>query len=552
MAVHHILGRNVIWWEDKNLNKYWTKYSNYITKKYPEIDNSNHEQIVEIFKDSFSFFINEFETEVKSETNVAFFAFVLGLHDTSIEIYLEQLAGASIAPFDEGDFATYRRILKLVLEQSCDINLVAGESIVDDMLAKRSVYKDKIEDLMYIGVWVYAFAEHVAHMDLMGPIHGLEIGEDGIVSILTNQPFGFLIDEIKKDFNTHSPKVIVDSIGVEEFKAAAETSLGVNYDNAGQFLQGQVANPNQKFALIPYQGLKNHAIDNFHYNENQLETFYLGLVLCRANKLTIMDSVLNPQKNERYLYRPMLLLNTNQGQCVMISLAKWRESIATLTTNAIPWGYSPTEWLKVEGFRSYAQNKIDCHDMLLEDQAEIIFKKESIKFDRNIKSFKPIKGNNISCDVPEAGEIDFVFIDEVGKNIYVLECKHNRSRFDMVSFRKEYSNFNKTYEPRLELKIKWIEKNIELVNEHFRLLYPNPRVDISKFAVIGAFLINAPNFNLYNGNLPYFTLTTLEQLIQGYYIEQKYEITLERESENLTFLVEKPYFTNTHKAINKG
>lgn len=552
MAVHHILGRNVIWWEDKNLNKYWTKYSNYITQKFPVIDNSNHEQIIEIFKDSFGFFVNEFETEIKAETNVAFFAFTLGLHDTSIEIYLEQLNGVSIAPFGEGDFATYRRILKLILEQSCDIKLVAGVNLLNDMSANRIIYKDKIEDLMYLGLWIYSFAEHVAHMDLMGPIHGLEIGEDGIVSILTNQPFGFLIDKIKEDYNTHSAKVVVDTIGVEEFKIAVEAHLDVNYNNAGQFLQGQVANPNQKFGLIPYQGLKNHGIENFGYSENQMETFYSGLVLSRANKLTIMDSVLNPQKNERYIYRPLLLLNTNLGECIMVSLSKWSESVTTLTTNAIPWGYSPTEWVNIDEFKQFAQNKIDNHDKLLEDEAEKIFINESFKFNRNIKSFKPLKGDNISCDVPEAGEMDFIFIDENNQIIYVLECKHNRSRFDMVSYRKEFSNFTKTYEPRLELKVKWVEQNIELVNEHFGHLYPKSQIDISKFTVKGVFLINAPNFNLYNGNLPYYTLTTLEQLIQGNFIEKKYEITLERDTENLTFLVEKPYFTNTHKAINEG
>jgi hypothetical protein len=546
MGVHHILGRNVIWWEDKNLNKYWSKYSKHIINKYPVIDNSNHKQIVEIFKDSFGFFVNEFETQVRAETSVDFFAFVLGLHDTSFEIYLDHLDGASIAPFDERDFATYRRILKLILEQSCDINLVAGVNIINDMSAKRNKHKDKVEDLMYLGLWVYAFAEHVAHMDLMGPIHGLEVGEDGIVSILTNQPFGFLIDEIKKDYNNHTDKVVVDIIGIGEFKLAVEAHLSVNYDNAGQFLQGQVTNPNHKFGLIPYQGLKNFSIQNFGYTEDQMETFYSGLILKRSNKLDVIDSVLNPQKNERHIYRPMLLLNTNLGQCLMVSLLKWGESITTLTTNAISWGYAPSEWINNKGFKQYAQDKIDSHDKLLEDEVEKILKKESIKFDRNIKSFK-----NITCDVPEAGEMDFVYIDEVKKIIYILESKNNRSRFDMVSYRKEYSNFTRTYEPRLKLKIKWIEQNIELVNEHFNDIYPEPILDISKYSVKGIFLINAPNFYLYNGNMPCFTLTTFEELIQGKYIEKKYEITLEREAENLTFLVEKPYFTNTHRAINE-
>lgn len=552
MALHNVLGRNVIWWEDKNLEKYWTKYSEYIIEKYPNIDNSNHAQIVDIFKDSFNFFVNKFESEVKAETNVAFFASVFGFHDTSIEIYLEQLNGATIAPFDEGDFSTYRRILKLIMELSLDIDLIAGENLINDMVQNRNAYIEKIESLMYLGLWSYTFAEHVAHMDLMGPIHGLEIGEDGIISVLTHKPFGFLIYLVKADYHNHLSKVVVDNVGVEEFKDIVENSIGVSYNDAGQFLQGQVDNPNQKFALLPYQGLKDFTAQNFGYTEGQVERFYSGLVLNRANKLTTIDSILNPQKNERYIYRPMLLLNTNLGECIMISLSKWSESIMTLTTNAIPWGYSPPEWLQIEEYKQYSHSKKDNHDKLLEDEAQKIFENKGIKFDRNIKSFKPAKGNNISCDVPEAGEMDSIFIDEKAQIIYILECKHNRSRFDMVSFRKEFNNFTNSYEPRLELKVKWLEKHRTLIKEHFVHLYPKSEIDISKFTVKGIFLINAPNFNLYNGNMPYFTLTTLEQLVNGTFIEQKYKITLEREKGNRILMVEKPYFTNTHLELAKS
>ena len=154
--------------------------------------------------------------------------------------------------------------------------------------------------------------------------------------------------------------------------------------------------------------------------------------------------------------------------------------------------------------------------------------------------------------MPEAGEMDLVFIDEKEQIIYIMECKHNRSRFDMVSFRKEFSNFTNSYEPRLELKVKWLENHRNLINEHFAHLYPNSEIDTTKFTVKGIFLINAPNFNLYNGNLPYFTLTTLDQLVNGTFIEQKYKIALEGKKGNRTLMVEKPYFTNTHLEIAKS
>ncbi len=551
MAVHEVLGRNVIWWENKNLQKYWTKLSEYIVQKYPEIDNNNPEQIISIFKDCFGYLVNEFESELKAQTNIAFFAFILGLHDSSIEIYKKQLSGELIAPFNDIDFSIYRRILKLILEQSCDIDLIVGVDIRSDLLNFKDEYTEIVQDLMYLGLQIYSFSEQVAHMDLMGPIHGIEIGEDGIMSILTNQPFSFLIDQINEDYVTHNEKVVVDTIGVDEFKLAVESHIGVNYDNASNFLQVQLGNPDAKFDLISYQELKNFTIDHFGYSEEEIETFYSGLVLRRDNKLNVIDSVLNPQRNNRYVYRPILFLHTNLGKRIMVSLDKWSESIVTLTTNAIPWNHAPIEWNANVGFNQYVQEKLRNHDKLLEDEVEKIIQDNSIKFDRNITSLKQIQGDNIRCDIRGVGEIDFIYLDEINHIIYILECKHNRSRFDMVSFRKEYSNFINGYEQRIESKVQWIENNKNIVNEHFGLIYTKDNFNISDYSVIGAFLINAPNFYLYNGNLPCYTLTTFELFIKGEYAQKKYEITMEQENNNFTFLLERPYFTNTLNALNE-
>jgi hypothetical protein len=80
----------------------------------------------------------------------------------------------------------------------------------------------------------------------------------------------------------------------------------------------------------------------------------------------------------------------------------------------------------------------------------------------------------------------------------------------MVSFRKEHNNFTDKYESRLKSKEKWIKDNIVVVNEHFELKYPSERIDLSDYTVEGVFVINAPNFYLYNGVMPCFTLSTLQ------------------------------------------
>ena len=300
--------------------------------------------------------------------------------------------------------------------------------------------------------------------------------------------------------------------------------------------------------MIPIEVLKKEIISNHGVREEDLDQYYAGISLNLNNALPISQSVLNPQDQNRYIYRPLLDLNTNIGNVALISVDKFSESNITLTTNAIPWGIAPQEWLDNEGFKQFVEQKNANHDKLLENEVQYLIEAVGIPFVRNIKSFRQLSGDYISCDIKGVGEMDFLFIHPEQKTLYIVECKHNRSRYDMVSWRKEYSNFTIGYEQRLQAKVNWVDENKEAVDQHFKQLHKES--DILKFSIVGIFIINAPNFYLYNGNLPCYTLNTFEQLLNNTYSPITFEIIINRHGrKDITVPVDRPYFTNALKLI---
>ena len=544
MPIHNILGRHVIWYDKERVDKYWPILSNFITGRYKTINNKNNEQIKEIFKDSFNFLCDQFLNEVKSQIDVSFYVYVHALHETSIEIWYEQLNGRSIAPFDENDFSLYRRVLKIILEQSCDYELIVGDNIPTDIIENNSAFQDVTENLLYLGTWIWGFASFVASIDMMGPIHGIEVDEKGIVSIITNPPYNVLIREMKKDYESHTNCVTIDNDGISNFKQAIIDLFNVDYDHAFGFLNEQLIDPKTTYGLLKIEDLKSNISDTFCYNKADVDRLFDGLTLTRGNKLSIQESVLQSQDINRYLYRPFLKVSTQLGQFVIAGRNKFLESISQLTTNAIPWNYAPVEWMSNSSFEKYVTHRQNMHDSILEDEVEQIFSSRKIPYERNIRSFVTNTGNNIRCDIKNVGEIDFIFINTNKKIIFVADCKYHRSRYDNITWKKEFSNFIESYETKLMNKRRWIENNIKVILFHFRTKHGLKFEDWMKYSVQELFIINAPNFYYYNGNLPCHTLYSLNQLLDDKHQEVIHEITFEKNGKEVVAIIERPYFQN--------
>ena len=87
----------------------------------------------------------------------------------------------------------------------------------------------------------------------------------------------------------------------------------------------------------------------------------------------------------------------------------------------------------------------------------------------------------------------------------------------MVGFSTDYKNFETQYEPKLQRKIDWINKNKILVTEHFQRLFPGKKFDIKEFDIEGLFIINTPTFYMMNGKYKTINIGRLNDFIKSYY-----------------------------------
>ncbi len=175
MARLQILGHAFISYEYDLRDVYWTEMSQKVIDKFGNKSFKDSTEVEEILLFCFEYLVKKFKELVFSETSFTFFMYVFWLHEESIKIYLKHVQGASLSPVDENEFARSRRILKAMLEQGCDIDLKWGKFPKDsDELEK---FDGKIQHLLYIGTWLYHFADHIAYQKMVEEYNMVEFDE---------------------------------------------------------------------------------------------------------------------------------------------------------------------------------------------------------------------------------------------------------------------------------------------------------------------------------------------------------------------------------------
>lgn len=209
----------------------------------------------------------------------------------------------------------------------------------------------------------------------------------------------------------------------------------------------------------------------------------------------------------------------------------------------------PKEWARHKGIRKFVSHLDNTHDAILEDPVNEYLKSQNIMHDSNVKSLEQ-EGDNIRVDIEGVGEIDILYLDEAEKIIYVCECKHNRSRFDLNNWKRDYSNFKDKYENQLTKKVNWIKANTLPVQKHFQILYNNPDLDISGYSIKGIFIINAPSVYMYNGMYRTYTIKDFKEKINGTF--ENIEFMFHNEDSGKNFHITYPYFDNLAKVLNSS
>ena len=526
--------------------KYWTALSNHLIKKHGKGHFKDPITVELILLDAFNFLIDNFKELIKAEEKLTFFLYTFWLHEQSIKIYIKTLSGFKLEKISESEFAMYRRILKLILEQGCDIDLEWGKLPKGQEILSID---DKIQELLYLGTWIYGFADYIAFQKMIEECYEVSFNEEDLLVVDWQYHYGKTYNQLFPMLVEDYTKGTFDEQAIHELKSTIENCFDIDYNFAGGIIfeiKKHHSPQAPDLQTIEPHILPLNLVHQSKITQDLAEKFYNGLTLSRKNKLSIEEVILKPYSTQRYMYRPILVYNIGGENRALVGQEKYAESMMVLATNAIHWNTMYIEWFELKCIRTFISKKGNEHDRILEDKIEEIVKSKELLYCRNIKSFKHPSKSNIRIDNELAGEIDLIAVNTNLKIVFVADAKYNKVRYETVGYRQDYTNFVKQkkggYELQLTKKINWVKTNLSILQEHLKIVYNRPDLDLNGYKVDGIFIINTPTFYMFNGLYKAITLKQIGDFLIGKY-EYPDLFIIDGENDDETLMIVKhPYF----------
>lgn len=514
----------------------------YLTELSKDITNKIEEKysVIQLIKTCVDYFVNQFERICQSELSVKFYQQIFKFHEYATHIaWHENDDSLKEYNLDFKYLAKYRRILKFILEQGCDVKMHNKERM---SYAFQTRVSEQLNKLIFLGEQILVFVSLYAEETMVNKSVSIEIDNEGLINVKRDFKYEFILKKIEEKIGNQIQKDVVDDselAGLNDFKDHVRKSLKVNYDDVGNLI-AEIHEYNKEkggdVVGVKFQDL----VDNLNrlYGTDKIDanTFFQGLLLDRSNKMILLDLACKPNSIKRYLYKPIITWNIENEDYVLIGKNAWAETILQFVTNGIPWGKAPDIWLENKDFRKYVHSKEDAHDKWLDDTVEQKLIESDIYYNRNVKSI-----NGINVDIKGLGEIDFLAVSPTLRKVFIIECKHLMTRFDIPNQKNDYNAFTsgkKPFNETLKRKVQWCSENLKNIEDHMK----NHNLDISDYDVEGVFVVNTPTIYMYNSEFRIYEISKLTEVLNGTYEDEKYNIINVDDGTmvELTY----PYFTN--------
>jgi hypothetical protein len=548
MGIHFVKDKYYVFKGEKIAEaKFRTELSQLIVEKFGNGPFHDQKIVREIVSFSLDYYITKFKEICHKETSVRFYQNIFWLHEQATEIAYHH-PHQDISPDISGRYiASYRRILKFILETGCEIQLVTGEKMDKNF---RNRIEPILHDLLFLGEMILMCVDLYAEQTMIEDVADVSFDKNGLYVFSRRHHYEVIFEHIIKELGSHITKAIVDENGFDDFKTSLQTCFGIRYEDVGHLIAAIHEELKPKGGEVVGVGW-----DTLTLNLNRMfgvpmeiaEQFFRGLRLDKSTKMDLLDLACKPYKLNRYLYRPIIIWNIDGSDYALFGKNSWTETILQYPTNAIPWGKAPDEWMQNECFKNYVHKKEDDHDTWLDDDVEEKIKNIKLFYDRNVKHLKSANGN-VSIDVPGLGEVDFIIVVEKLKKIFISDCKHLLGRYDIVNQKNDFNVFevgskkNSSYNQTMTNKLAWFNANKKLLQEHFQIKYNDQNISIEQFDVEGIFIVNTPTFYMYNAVYRIYTVAQLDEVLKGEFVDETFMIVLEEEDKETIMNVKYPYF----------
>lgn len=532
-------GKLIAWYLNNTIKKYRPIISNLLIEKYSKGPFSES-KMSEILYFTLNWYQQEFIKILQNENELTFYQGLFLLHEFSCAFHQEKPNTSPVKELNVKEFAVYRRILKLCLEQACDLKLVSKVTASAEYLKSKEEIIDK---LLYLGDFIFACSNLIAEQGLVEDCVDLKFTNENQFYFDHKHHYGFLINELMKSYKSHIDRAVTGENDFNDFIKASKDCLGVEY---GEVLGTIQAIHNHfeagKFALDEWFIYPKNLENLYGVPFEKGKTFFKGLTLSKDNKMSLQDAVYRPHNINKYLYRPLLIWNVDGKDLAFVGDRSFVESIMSLCTNSFGWDKYPPEWNN-ECFKEFIKKKVILNDKILEDEAENILKDYAIIYDRNLTNLKKWNGQHLKIENDQCGEIDFLFLHN--NKIYIADCKHQLARYDMNNFKNDFYYFEvkkKSYNKIIERKLNFLTKKIKEVEEHFQVIQNDKSLEIQSYQLEPIFIINTPTFIMHNNQFRIYTLRSLEVIVQNKFVDQNYNLIFDEVEEQRFLSVSYPYF----------
>jgi hypothetical protein len=527
--------------------KYRKELSKRILEKFarPPYDQN---KITEILTFCLDYYISEFENICRNEHSYTFYKNIFWFHEQATEVIYKNLDEEKLPKEISGNYiAAYRRILKFIIEMGCEVKMVSGEEINEAYRVRAELLMD---DLFFLGEMIMTCVDLYAEQRMIDDVAEISFNKEDLYVFTRKHHYEFIFSHISKEFGRQITKHIVDPKGFPDFTNALLNCFNIKYEDVSHLIasiQKELNLNHGDTVAVGWETFIQNMHGLFSIPVPIAEQFFEGLKLDSNNKMCLKDLACRPYNLNRFIYRPIVIWNIDQKDYGVFGSNGWTEAFIQLTTNAIPWGKAPKEWVANRSFKQYVHRKEDEHDKWLDDEAELKINSISLMYDRNVRR---INTNSIThnIDVEGLGEIDFIIVSEIQKKIFIADCKHLLGRYDMVNQKNDFnafvvgSNKTKSYNETITNKLLWFNQNIRALEEHFQLKYNKPTLSFADFTIEGIFIVNSPTFYMYNADYRIYTIDQLTDVLLNKFVDPKFMVVIEEEDTEKILNVKYPFF----------
>ncbi len=477
-----------------------------IQQKYGQIIPRKH--MIAALQDVFDFYASEIEKEIHGIDDASFFVFVYILHEeTAILSYKNQ--DDYELTVDYHYFVLYRRILKMILHESCLLDLKSAKGVPDRKWMDETVFM--IEKLVYLGHCMFDQAEAISEEKITNGSIDI-IFKNDLITFANTKDWDNFLPSLSQHFVTDIRNSIIDTNLQSDFNKRIKPELGLDLKDIANILASlnnllHNQDPPKLCTLPEFMDVLKTKTQSPY-----IEPFISGLILNRDYVTSVKAAATSPYTGKRIIHKPILTLMIDNAPCLLINEFSFSEAMNTFFQNNITLGKIPQEWESIK-FLIEIRNDYKNHNKdILENPVEELLKKEKVQYVRNIKTLFAKNNKHLSIN-KTPGEIDFIFLFK--NRVFIAECKNLTKRYEMHGYYQDIAKFTSEYNAKMEEKLAFLNNNKLKLQEHLQIEFKKSELDINNFKIEGIFIINTPTYYLLNSRYKIYTFHRLALFLKG-------------------------------------